>query len=139
MRTYLIKSVFALACLALVAVPMPVGAQSPDLGLSIRLSPTSISPGGTVGVFALATNNTSSKLRTTVTFTSLSPCGIETTIGGTRLALNPGQSMQVTVSYPLAPDACVGMYTVSITAKAGGGGKNSTAAAISASAYLTVQ
>jgi hypothetical protein len=139
MRNYLVRSILALACLALVVVPVPVRAQSSDIGMSIRVSPTSTTPGGTVGVFAVVTNNTSSKLRTTVTFTSLSPCGTETTIGYTRLALSAGQSMQVTVSYPLPPDACLGMYTVSITAKSGGGGKNSTStAAASASAYLTV-
>jgi uncharacterized membrane protein len=77
-------------------------------------------------------------LRTSVTFTSLSSCGIETAIGTTRLSLNAGQSMQVTVSYPLPPDACLGMYTVSITANSGGR-KSASTAAPSASAYLTVQ
>jgi hypothetical protein len=136
MRNYLIKSVLALACLTMVLVPAPVGAQSTsDMGMSIRVNPTNTSPGGTVGVFAFVTNNTSNKMRTTVTFTSLSVCGGETTLGYNRLALNPGQTIQVTVSYPLSPDACLGMYTITITAKSGG--KNS--AEYSTSTYLTVQ
>ena len=136
MRDYVIKSFLMLAIVALVLVPVPVRAQSSDVGMSIRVNPTSSSPGGTVGVFAIVTNNTGSKLRTTVTLSSLSACGSETSLGYTRLALNPGQSIQVTVSYPLPPDACLGTYTVTISAKSGG--KNSSAA-VSTSAYLTVQ
>ena len=123
------------ACLTLVLVPAPVTAQSSAIGLTLRVNPTSSSPGGTVGVFGIITNNTSSKLRTTVTLSSLSACGIQTQIGYTRLALNPGQSMQITVSYPIAPDACLGLYAISIGASSGG--KNASES--SATAYLTVQ
>jgi len=136
MRDYVMKSFLLLTFIAFVLVPLPLRAQSSDMGMTIRVNPTTSSPGGTVGVFSVVTNNTNSKLRTTVTLSSLSPCGTETTIGYTRLALNPGQSMQVTVSYPLPPDACLGTYTVSISAKSGG--KNSSAT-VSTSAYLTVQ
>jgi hypothetical protein len=139
MKNYLSKSVMTLvcltACLTLVFVPAPVQAQSSPIGLTIRVNPTISSPGGTVGVFGIITNNTSSKLRTTVTLSSLSACGIQTQIGYTRVALNAGQSMQITVSYPLAPDACVGLYAVSIGASSGG--KNASES--SATAYLTVQ
>jgi len=140
MRNHLIKSVVAAICLAMVLVPAPVTAQSSDLGLSIRVTPTLTAPGTTVGVVAMVTNNTSSKVRTTVTFTSLSPCGVTTGIGYNRLTLNPGQTVMVTTTYPIAPDACIGQYAVSISAKSGGGGKNATAAAApSATAYLMVQ
>jgi hypothetical protein len=139
MRNYGIKSVMAhiclTACLMLVLVPLPVQAQS-SVGLSLRLSASTVSPGGTVGLFGLVTNNTGSRLRTTVTYTSISACGIETNIGSTRVALNPGQTIQVTASYPLAPDACRGLYAVSIGADSGG--KNASAGS-SATAYLTVQ
>ena len=131
----LIKSFFALACLALVLVPVPVRAQSSGVGLTIRVNPLTTSPGGTVGVFAFVTNNTGARLRTTVSFTSLSACGIQTSLGYNKVVLNPGQTVQVTVSYPLPPDACLGVYAITITA--GSGGK--TASASSAVAYLTVQ
>ena len=117
MQNYSIKSVMALvcltACLILVLVPVPVKAQGSDLGLSIALSPSTVNRGGTVGVFALVTNNTSSKMRTTVTLASLSACGTQTNLGYNRLALYPGQSIQVTASYPISPDACPGVYAVS--------------------------
>ncbi len=134
MRNYLIKSFLALACLALVSVPMPVKAHGSGVGLTIRVNPLTSSPGGTVGVFAFVTNNTGVKLRTTVSFTSLSACGIETNLGYNKLVLSPGQTVQVTVSYPLSPDACTGMYTISINSS--GGGKNAPTA--STSCYLTV-
>ncbi|HEU0048463.1 MAG TPA: hypothetical protein VFQ43_12760 [Nitrososphaera sp.] len=138
MKIYAVKKFMAHICLAvclmLVLVPLPVQAQS-SVGLSLRLSPTTVAVGGTVGLFGLVTNNTGSRLRTTVTYSSVSACGIETNIGSTRVALNPGQTIQVTASYPLAPDACPGLYAVSISANSGG--KN--AAATSATAYLTVQ
>jgi uncharacterized membrane protein len=139
MQNNLIKAIMALALVTLVAVPLPVRAQTPDLGMSISVNPTSVSPGGTVGVFALVTNNTSSKLRTTVYITSLSACGTQTSLGYNKLALNPGQTVQVTVSYPLPPNACLGMYTVSISAKSGAGKNSAASAAVSASASLTVQ
>ena len=139
MRNYVAKSLLALVCMSMVLVPAPVSAQTSDLGLSIRVSPTTTAPGTTVGVISYVTNNTSSKLRTTVTFTSLSPCGIVTSIGYHRLALNPGQTMMVTATYPIASDACLGTYTVSIASKASGGKGSTSAASPSASAYLTVQ
>jgi len=140
MRNYLTKGVVTAICLAMVLVPAPVRAQGSDLGLTIRVSPSTTAPGTTVGVISTVTNNSSSKIRTTVTFTSLSPCGDETSIGYNRMSLNPGQTLIVTVTYPIAADACVGMYEISIAAKTGGGGKNATAAATpSATAFLMVQ
>lgn len=135
MLHYLTKSVMALIFLTLLAVSLPARAQTSDVGLSIRVNPTTGIAGGTVGVFGVVTNNTSSKLRTTVTFTSKSPCGLETNIGYSKIALNPGQAIQVTVSYVLAPDACPGQYAITISSSSGG--KNSTGN--SATAYLTVQ
>ena len=135
MRRNLINSFLALACLALVLVPVPVKAQSSGVGLTISVNPLTTSPGGTVGVFAFVTNNTGARLRTTVTFTSLSACGIQTNLGYNKVVLSPGQTVQVTVSYPLPPNACLGVYAISITA--GSGGKTSSES--SATAYLTVQ
>ncbi len=141
MRNYLIKAVLTLACLALVSVPVPVTAQTSDVGLSIKVLPETTNPGKTVTLASLVTNNTSRKMRTTLTFTSLSACGTEAIIGYTRLALEPGQTKFVSGSYTVPADACLGMYTITISGDSGGG-KNSAAAstsAPSASAYLSVQ
>ena len=136
MKISLRKSLMALACLlasiTLLSVPAPVSAES-QVGLTISVNPATTTPGGTVGVFTFVTNNTNTKLRTTVTITSLSPCGIQDNIGYNRLALLPGQTVQVTVSYPLAPNACKGTYAVTISS----GGKGSPTS--SATAYLNVQ
>jgi len=138
MKNYLSKSVMTLACLTacltLVLVPAPVNAQGSQVAMTIRVNPVTASPGGTVGVFAFVTNTSGARLRTTATISSLSPCGIETNLGYNKLVLNPGQTVQVTVSYPLAPDACLGVYAVSISVSSG---KNS--AVSSTTAYLTVQ
>ncbi|SRR5438876_1968705 len=133
MLNYLKKGVLAVVCLTLFLAISGRG-QTSDVGITLRLNPTTVAPGGTVGVFALVTNNTSAKLRTTVTFTSLSACGIQSNIGYSKLALNPGQSIQVTVSYPIATDACLGQYTVTATATSG-----AKSAPSSASATFTVQ
>lgn len=116
MKNHLLRRVMMLACLTVLLVPAPGRAQGSTYGLSIRVSPTTTSPGTTVGVIGYVTNNTNKKQRTTVTFTSLSPCGIQTGIGYNRVSLNPGQTMMITTTYPLAPNACVGAYTISITA-----------------------
>lgn len=141
MRNYLIKSFLALACLTLVLVPLPVKAQSSDLGLSIQLNNSTIVRPGSTGVFALVTNNTSSRMRTTVTFTAVAPCGTEYSLGYNRLTLSAGESIVVSTSLWIPADACVGSYSVTVTAKSGGGGgKNSTlAASPSATAFLVVQ
>ena len=128
MRNYLLRTFLALACLTLVAVPLPVKAQS-DLGMSISVNPSEVTPGATVGVFAIVTNNTSKQLKTTVTFTSLSPCGTQTSLGYNKLSLYPGQTVFVTVSYPIPPDACKGTYTISINEKSSGKGPGAAASA----------
>ena len=135
MRSYITNSLLALTCVVLLGVSIPVRGQASDVTLSIRVNPTTASPGSTVGVFAFVTNNTASKLRTTATLTATSPCGLQTSLGSNRLTLNPGQTVQVTVSYPVPSDICVGTQVIAISVDSGG--KN--AAPISASTSLTVQ
>ncbi len=128
MRTYIISSLLALACVALLGVNIPVRGQTSDVGLTIRVNPTSVSRGTTVGVFAFVTNNTASKLRTTVTFTATAPCGTQTSIGYNKLALDPGQTVQVTVSYPVASNVCVGTQAITISADSSGRNSASSSA-----------
>jgi len=126
------KSFLALACLALVLVPAPVSAQS-GLTMSIAGYPSTAHPGDDIGVYALVVNATSGKMRTTVTFTALSPCGQQTTLGYNRLSLYPNQGIQLSVQYALPANACLGTYAVTISS----GGKNSVGS--SATTYITVQ
>ena len=88
--------------------------------ISLRLSTSTVAPGGTVGLFALLTNSSSSKGRFTVTFRSSNDCNDpDAVLGYTTVALAAGGSIQVTVSYPLAGDACTGTYTIEVTVEAG--------------------
>ena|SRR5215471_12672591 len=136
----LVKSTLMLACL--VSLCLPLFAQSskqpePDRGgggsgclsMSIGVSPSVTSPGSMVGEFALVTNCSSSRVRTTVTFSSMSPCGIKSVCGSHKLVLDPNEAIQVTCSWPVPTNACLGLYTVTISA----GTSNS------ASTTLTVQ
>jgi len=105
------------------------GGGSSCLNMSIGTSPAVTSPGSMVGEFALVTNCSSSRVRTTVTFSSMSPCGIKSVCGSHKLVLDPNEAIQVTCSWPVPTDACLGLYTVSISAGSGQ----------SASTTLTVQ
>jgi hypothetical protein len=113
-----------------------VRTQPSDISVTVRTNVSTVSPGGTVGIFATVQNNSSSKMRVSVWFTSLPDCsGILTMVGGTTaISLNGNQGIQVTMSYPIAPDACHGTYAITFHAKSG-----AKAAETSATCYLTVQ
>lgn len=129
MRDHLIKTVLAVS-LILLSVPMLAqaqkgggGGQDPGTtacsGISVYTSSSQVTRGYNIGVVAMVVNCSSSKQRITVQFTSVSSCGVETAIGYNRVALNPGQSIQVTVAYPIPENACLGVYTVTATASSG--------------------
>ena len=135
MYSNFVKTVMAIACLALVLSPMPAKAQSSSFALGLRANTSTIQPVGSVGVFAWVQNNTTSKQRLTTWFTSRSACGTETMISGEgRVTLNPGQGIQVTVGYPIPPDACKGTYEITFHVKSGGKGATES----STSCYLEV-
>src|SRR5216683_1268720 len=125
MSRNLIKSFLALACLALVLVPVPVKAQNGGTAacanVSVYTSSPAVTRGYNIGVVAMLVNCSSSKQRITVNFTSVSACGVETAIGYNRVALNPGQGIQVTVAYAIPANACPGIYTVTVEASGGKG------------------
>jgi hypothetical protein len=137
MQNYMSKAVVALGFLIMMSAFTATKAQTSDVRMTISVSPSTVAAGGTVGVFAFVTNTTPSKLRTSVDISSLAPCGITTVIGSNRLDLRPGQTVQVTVSYPVPPNACLGMYEVTIGTRSGG--KRTAAATVSASTSLMVE
>ena len=133
----LIKSVLMVVCLTMVLVPAPVKAQS-SASLYISLNPTTVLAGEWARVTTVVINNSSSGLKTTVTFTAVDPCGTKTSLGYNRLSLAAGEQVLITTAYPTSPDACRGTHVV--TAAIGGGGKGRTASsAVTASANLEVQ
>jgi len=132
MQNVLVKTVLAMVCLTLALLPLPVNAQKQETaaaacsGISVYTSSPQVTRGYNLGIVALVVNCSSSKQRITVQITSVSACGVESAIGYNRVALNPGQSIQVTVAYPIPTDACPGVYTVTATAS---GGKTSLGSA----------
>jgi hypothetical protein len=134
------KCTLLLTCVTLMCLPSFAQSSKPQpepnrgggsscLNMSIGVSPSTTSPGSMVGEFALVTNCSSSRVRTTVTFSSMSPCGVKSVCGSHKLVLDPNEAIQVTCSWPIPTDACLGLYTVTISASSGQ----------SASATLTVQ
>ncbi|HEX6717305.1 MAG TPA: hypothetical protein VF088_09340 [Pyrinomonadaceae bacterium] len=136
MRNKLMKSVLALSCLAIILVPLPASAQS-STAMYISVNPTTVLAGEWARVTGVVMNNSTSKLRITVTFAAVDPCGTKMDLGYNRLALNPGEQVLITTAYPTSVDSCRGTHTVTMSS---GGGKGKTAAASpSATAYLEVQ
>ena len=131
MRKYLLTSVLALACVALVAVPMPVNAAA-DMYISVN--PTTVLAGEWARVTGVVINNSTSRVRVTVKFTATDSCGTTMDLGYNRLALNAGEQVLITTAYPTSANACRGTHAV--TMSAGGKGKASTTGA---TAYLEVQ
>jgi uncharacterized membrane protein len=126
MQNVLVKGLFAIMCLALVVLPLPAqGQKGPDSvaaacsTVAVWTSSPQVTRGYNLGVVALVGNCSSSKQRITVELTSVSACGVETAIGYNRVALNPGQSIQVTVAYPIPADACTGIYTINVVTSSG--------------------
>lgn len=140
MKNYKSKSVMALvcltACLTLVLVPAPVRAQS-STNLYISLNPTTVLAGEWARVTAVVINNSTSALKTTVTFSATDPCGTKVSLGYNRLSLAPGEQVLITTAYPTSPDACRGTHAVTISAS-GGKGKGGSVGP-TATAYLEVQ
>ena len=141
MKKVFSQTIVALVCLTFLALPLPTSAQSSNVALSIGTSAPTVSRGGGVAVYALVTNTSTSKIRTTVSLSAFSSCGTETRLGENNLTIEAGKSVALSVYYPVSSDACTGMYAVTINADSGktGGGKNASISASSATAYLEVK
>ena len=124
----------AIVCTTLALVPLPAKAQSSGTTLYVSVSPTTVMAGDWAAVSAAVINNSTSKVRMTVTFSAVDPCGTKTDLGYNRLALGPGQSVLVTTSYPTKKTSCRGTHVVTISTAGKGGDPG-----VSASANLEVQ
>lgn len=147
MRNYIMKSFFALVCLALVVVPLSAqkgrgggggnGGGGGGTPCALVTTPTmtysTVSPGMTIGVFGRVTNCSTSKARYTVTMSSTSSCGEETIMASPLVTFNGGEGKLISTSYVIAPDTCLGGMTVSLSVYSG------TTLLSSASTLLTVQ
>ena len=131
MRNYFIKGVLALVCLTLLSMPMAAQKGKPGGGgggggsacavvATPTLSTVTVSPGLNVGVFGRVGNCGSGKQRFTVTISAVSSCGEETVIASSVITFNGGETKLISVSYPISPDTCLGLSTVSVSVYSGG-------------------
>ncbi len=129
MRNYLIKSVLAVVCLTLMSMPLAAQKGKPGgggggSGCAVVATPTlstvTASPGLNVGVFGRVGNCDSGRQRYTVTISAVSSCAEETVIASSVITFNGGETKLISVSFPIAPDTCLGVSTVSVSVSAGG-------------------
>jgi hypothetical protein len=129
MRNYLLKSVLALACLALLSTPLSAQKGKPGGGgggggcavvATPTLSTVTASPGLNVGVFGRVGNCAGGKKRYTVSVSSMSSCAAETMIGSSVVTFSGGETKLISVSYPIAPDTCLGPMAVTVSVYEGG-------------------
>lgn len=130
MKTCLFKSTLVLVCFVLLALPLfgqrRGGGGSGSTGCAIvdtpRLSTTTTTTeaNSAVGVFDRVTNCATGKKRYTVTGSSLSSCGQETVFASGSMSFAGGESKNISVAYPIAPDTCAGPMTVTISVYDGG-------------------
>src|ERR1041385_6500765 len=111
MRNLVLKSVLLIAAVTLVSLPAPVTTQAAGMDMYVSVSPTSVVAGEWAAVSGVVVNNSGSRVRMTVTFTAVDPCGTTTDLGYNRLVLMPGQSVLVTTAYPTSASACRGTHT----------------------------
>ena len=121
-----IKTFFVLACLGLLCVPLSAQRGKPGGGggcaqvTTLMVSTATASPGINVGVFGRVTNCASGKKRYTVTVSSMSSCQMETMIASSIISFSGGEAKLISVSYPIAPNTCLGPMTISVKVYDGG-------------------
>ena len=141
MKNYFIKGVLTLVCLTLSSMPLAAqkgkpggGGTSGGSGCAVvatpSLSTVTASPGLNVGVFGRISNCATGKQRYTVTVSAVSSCGEETIIASSVITFNGGETKLISVSYPISPDTCRGVSTVSVSVYAGGNLLSSQSAAL---------
>jgi hypothetical protein len=128
MPSRLIKTFLVLTCLTLVSVPLLAQRSRPSGGggtgcaqvTTPMVSTATASPGINVGVFGRVTNCASGKKRYTVTVSSMSSCQAETMIASSIISFAGAEAKLISVSYPVAPNTCIGPMTVSLKVYDGG-------------------
>jgi len=123
-RRSLIGGALALILVSMTLVPAPVSAAG--VNLTVTVSPTSVLAGEWAGVSGIVVNNSTAKIKTTVTFSAVDSCGTKTDLGYNRLMLAAGQSVLITTAYPTSASACRGTHTITMTMAGRGGGSATT-------------
>ena len=134
MKSQLLKGLFALICLGVIAIPLSAqkgkggggagggGSTSGSCAVVATpiLSTTTASAGINVGVFSRVGNCSGGKKRYVVTVSAISSCGEETVIASPLISFEGGQYKLVSTTYAISPDTCPGLSKVVVSVSEGG-------------------
>src|SRR6185369_8803016 len=107
----------AVAALSLLSVAALAQTAGPSAQLSVGVTPTVVSAGGTVTVFGSITNTSSKSEKVTINYDVVGPCNY-TDAYTVKVTLRGGETRTASNSYTVP--ACAGDYTVTATATSGG-------------------
>lgn len=107
----------AVAALSLLSVAVLAQTAGPAAQLSVGVTPTVVSAGGTVTVFGSITNTSSKLEKVTITYDVVGPCNY-TDSYTVKVTLRPGETR--TDSHSETAPACPGDYIITATATSGG-------------------
>ncbi len=119
MARFSIKWLAALAAFSLLSVAVfaqTAPTKGPAAQLSIGITPTTVSAGGTVTVFGSLTNTSSKSEKVTVNYDVVGPCNFTDSYSVT-VSLRAAETRTSSTSYTV-PN-CAGDYTVTATATSG--------------------
>ena len=116
MTRFSFKWLAAVAALSLLSVAALAQTAGPSAQLSLGVTPTVVSGGGTVTVFGSITNTSSKSEKVTVTYDVVGPCNYTDTYS-LKVTLRAGETRTASNSYTVP--SCAGDYTITATATSG--------------------
>ena len=117
MTRFSFKWLAVLAVLSLLSAGVLAQTSAPSAQTSLGVTPTVVSPGGTVTVFGSITNTSSKSEKVTINYDVVGPCNY-TDAYTVKITLRPGETRTSSNSYTVP--TCAGDYTVTATAISGG-------------------
>ena len=117
MTRFSFKWLAAFAALSLLTVAALAQTTGPTAQLSLGVTPTVASAGGTVTVFGSITNTSSKSEKVTINYDVVGPCNY-TDAYTVKVSLRAGETR--TASNSQTAPACAGDYTITATAISGG-------------------
>ena len=122
MRNYVMKSFLALACLALVSMPLAAQKGGGGGGCATAMISTSsafVTVGGNVGVSGQLHNCSSSKVRYNVEITATSACGVETMLTNGPMTFRADEYKLFLIGYVPPAGTCLGLSTLTVNISSG--------------------
>ena len=117
MTRFSFKWLVAFAALSLLSIAALAQTAGPAGQISLGVTPTVVSGGGTVTVFGSITNTSSKAEKVTINYDVVGPCNY-TDAYSVKVTLKPGETRSSSNSQTVP--ACAGDYTITATAISGG-------------------